>query len=284
MKYIIIILSLILSLNISATEIPLKEAIQNKLVECTITGNPNGTHYSKPLVMKIKNLKGDITIKVDNGLILNASDTNYQDIVITNALMAAIPAGQSKTYVVQGMCIKEHASAPSETMKYNPGKMADEKLNKLTLFIQDKKYFNQTAQQAVWAMRGTRKIDQIHGYKSDGWEEIVKYTASLLNVPVPQLPAEDDYERNYEARPVNHVVSGGFEIDWPKKCHATVGLFNKRGIIVRELYNNPNHPAGPSKIKFEFDASLYTDPAYDFKMIIDGEVFLEKEIKLKGRD
>ena len=270
--------------TISAKEVTLTEAIKNKLVECTVTGNPNGTHYSKPLTIKIKNLKGDISIRIDNGQIFNAVDTSYQDIVVTSAILASIPSGQSKTYVVQGMCIEEHNSAPRKEVNYKPGTMADEKLNKLTLFIQEKKYFNQTAQQAVWVMRGTRNISTISGYDSDGWEDIVKFTASLLNVPVPERPKEDDYERNYNASPPKLTMQGSFEIDMPYKSHATVGMFNKQGIIVRELYNNPQHPAGLHKIEFEFDASYFTDPVYDFKMIINGEVFIEKEIKILHRD
>ena len=269
--------------TISAKEVTLTEAIKNKLVECTITGNPNGTHYSKPLLIKLKNLKSDVTINVDNGLIFNAEDSSYQDIVVTSNLMVYLKQGQSKTYVVEGMCIEEHNSAPRNTVVYKTGPMADEKLKKLTLFIQEKKYFNQTAQQAVWVMRGSRNINNISGYSTDGWEEIVKYTASLLNVPVPEKPKFDDYERNYNASPSKLTMQGSFEIDYPVKSKATVGMFNKQGIIVRELYNNPEHPAGLRKIEFEFDASYFTDPVYDFKMIINGEVLMEQEIKILGR-
>lgn len=280
-KYVLIFC--LFTASLSATEIPLSQAIKNKQVECTITGNPDGTHYTKPLLIKIKNLKSDISIQVENGQIFNAADTSYQDFVVTQQMVATIKAGQTKTYAIYGMCIKEHNSAPGVSVVYKTGPKADEKLAKLTKFIQEKKYYNQTAQQAVWVMRGTRKIDEISGFDSDGWEDIVKFTASLLNVPVPERPKEDDYERNYQAPPVHHVIKGGFEIDCPVTTKVTVGLFNKQGIIVRELYNNPNHPAGLKRVEFEFDANLYTDPAYDFKMIIDGEVFLQQEVKIKGR-
>jgi hypothetical protein len=283
MKGISVIICLLCLTTAYATDIPLKEAILKKWVECTITGNPDGTHYTKPLLMKLKNLKGDIRIVVENGQIFTAADTSFQDFVVTRQLMADLKAGQTKNYVIYGMCIKEHNSYPGENISYKPGSMADEKLKKLTLYIQDKNFFNQTAQQAVWVMRDSRNLNNLCGYESDGWEDIVKFTASLLNVPVPERPKEDDYERNYNAPPSQHVISGAFEIDCPVTTKVTVGLFNKQGIIVRELYNNPQHPKGLKKVEFEFDANLYPDKAYDFKMIIDGEVFLQQEVKISGR-
>jgi hypothetical protein len=283
MKYIIIILCLLFAIKISATEISLAEAIKKKQVECVITGNSASTHYFKPIKIKIKNLTSGVTIRIDNGLIFNAIDTNYQDIVVTQQMMADLKPGQSKTLEIYGMCIKEHNSAPADQVSYKAGSVTDGDLKKMTLFIEQKKYFNQCAQQAVWVIRGSRDINELCGFDEDGWEDIVKFTASLLNVPVPEKPKADDYQRNYYTQPTKHVVKGSFQIDWPQECKATVGMFNKQGIIVRELYNNPKHPAGPSKVSFEFDATQFTDPAYDFKMIIDGEVFIEKEVKILGR-
>ncbi len=283
MKYIIIILCLLFGIKVSAAEITLAEAIKSKQVECVITGNSASTHYFKPIKIKIKNLKSGVTIRIDNGLIFNAIDTSFQDIVVTQQLITELKPGQSKTLEIYGMCIKEHNSAPADKVTYKAGSVTGGDLKKMTLFIEQKKYFNQCAQQAVWVIRGSRDINDLNGYDEDGWEDIVKFTASLLNVPVPERPKADDYQRNYYTPPTKHVIKGSFEIDWPQECKATVGMFNKQGIIVRELYNNPRHPAGPKKVSFEFDANQYTDPVYDIKMIIDGEVFIEKEVKILGR-
>jgi hypothetical protein len=284
MKYIIIIICSLFAIRVSATEITLAEAIKNKNVECVITGNSASTHYFKPIKIKIKNLKSGITIRIDYGLIFNAIDTAYQDIVVTQQMMAELKPGQSKTLEIYGMCIKEHNSAPADEVSYKAGSVTDGDLKKMSLFIEQKKYFNQCAQQAVWVIRGSRDINELCGFDGDGWEDIVKFTASLLNVAVPERPKEEDYQRNYYTRPTKHVIKGSFTIEWPQECKATVGIFNKQGIIVREIYNNPKHPAGLQKVSYEFDASQFTDPAYDLKMIIDGEVFINKEVKILGRE
>jgi hypothetical protein len=74
-------------------------------------------------------------------------------------------------------------------------------------------------------------------------------------------------------------MKGNFEFDFPSASHVTIGMFNKDGIIVRELYNNPTHPKGAQKLHFEFDAGEYNDKFYYIKVIVDGEVFIAKKIE-----
>lgn len=279
MKIASIFVLLLFSLSALAEGINLKDAIKSKQVECTITGNSNSTHYVKPLTIKIKNLKNAFTLNIDNGQIFIADDSSYQNVVVTNGFLASFKAGEQKEFHVYAMCIEHSDRAPGDIAKYKMGSMSDVKLKKMTMFIEEKKYFNQTAQQAVWAVVGNTQVSEISGYAEDGWEDIVKFTATLLGQPIPPKPSDNDYKRNYNVAPTKRVMKGNFEFDFPSASNVTIGMFNKDGIIVRELYNNPAHPKGTQKLHFEFDAGEYNDKIYYIKVIVDGEVFIEKKIE-----
>ena len=70
----------------------------------------------------------------------------------------------------------------------------------------------------------------------------------------------------------------GFSYSW--KASVSVGLFNQRNVLVRELYNDPAVTPGEHKVSYAFDNSVYTDSVYYARLISDGEVKINRKIEL----
>ncbi len=283
MKNIFILAAIILSYNIAASqEEPFNKAVKEKIISYVANGNSKSTHFLKPLILKLQNLLNTSkTVKIENGQTFIAGDSAYQNLVVTKEMIVTIPANSVKTVELYAMCIEHHDSAPTDNVIYKEGKMAGPSLKGLTIIIEKKRYFDQIAQEAVWCIVNDNPIEDIAGFNNEEVLELQKYVCSVTGKKIPPPPAPDDYLHNYNYTNFKRTIGGYFEFDFGKKSNVKVAMFNNRGIIIRELYNQTNITPGFHKIKFEFDGSAFEYGNYIIKMIIDGNVYYEKDIELK---
>jgi len=81
----------------------LNTAVKHKLISYTITGNTQSSNALKPLVLNIRNLKKfPVLIDINNGLELKASDSRYQNIVVTKNEIIKLNPLEKKTIELYG--------------------------------------------------------------------------------------------------------------------------------------------------------------------------------------
>lgn len=283
MKNLLIIAAIVLSYNIAATQNePFDNAVKQKMISYIGNGNSASTHYLKPIILKIKNLLNiSKTIKIENGQTFIAGDTSYQNLVVTKEMIVTIPANGNKTVELFAMCIEHSDRAPMDNVIYKDGKMAGPSLKGLTMIIEKKGYHDQTGQEAVWCIANNEPVENIAGFNNEEVLELQKYVCSVTGQKMPPPPAPDDYLHNYNYTKFKRTIGGYFEFEFSEKSNVKVAMFNDRGIVVRELYNQINVTPGFHKIKFEFDGSAFEYGKYSIKMIVNGEVFYDKKMEIK---
>jgi hypothetical protein len=283
MKNILILTAIILSYNIAKSqEEPFNAAVKQKMISFVASGNSKSTHFLKPLILKLQNLLNTSkTVKIENGQTFIASDSAYQNLVVTKEMIVTIPANGNKTVELYAMCIEHYDNAPVDNVIYKEGKMAGPSLKGLTMIIEKNNYFDQIAQEAVWCIVNDNPIEDIAGFNNEEVLELQKYVCSVTGKKIPPPPAADDYIHNYNIKTFKRTIGGYFEFDFNKKSNVKVAMFNNRGIVIRELYNQTNVAPGFHKIKFEFDGSAFEYGNYKIKMIIDGNIYYERNIELK---
>jgi len=79
-------------------------------------------------------------------------------------------------------------------------------------------------------------------------------------------------------------MSGEFSYNLYENRSITIAMFDKDNIVVRELYKNTVEKPGDHKLKFEFDATAYTDDFYYLKVIDNGDVAIEMKVEIPKRD
>lgn len=261
------------------TTISFDDALAQKKITATALANKNSAHYQQPVLMEVKNSTASpFSVELPVGRLFQSSDTTDQNFVSTEPVLFTLGPGESKKIPVSAMCINHHKSAPSEGQAYSIKKTTDGKLFKVAQFVANNKlsgtYLGQTA---MWCISDNEPLEHIFGYDDTQVMATAKFLAGLTGKPVPPPPAADDYLRNPRARP--RVSAGGefnFRFSSPKAIH--VAMFDSRNIAIRELYNNPNEPAGERNVKFEFDASVYNESPYYIRFLVDNRIMMEQEI------
>lgn len=289
MKRIVVILKIMLipliGINHPAGEkyTELSVAGEKHLVKYSINGDSKGTHYIKPLVLSLENLKNEnLTIHVSNGLQLTAKDSVYQDFIITREEIIVLKPHEKKDVSLYAMCTQASDRAPSATAVYTVSKKSDDRLKEITSLIQRYKSFETAGQNAIWAVTDNYSLENITGYDTTQAKRLIRLVSKLTGRPVPPPPAGDDYRRNYYSmHTFIDKIGGKFEYQIPKEMEIRIAMFDKNGMVVRELYSNPHEQAGYHQFNFEFDASVYTDKFYYIRLLVDGNVKVSRKISLE---
>jgi len=58
-------------------------------------------------------------------------------------------------------------------------------------------------------------------------------------------------------------------------------MFSKDNIVVKELLYNPSVSIGTHTFTYKYDATAFNDPVYYFKLIIDGDVKINKKLSIQ---
>jgi hypothetical protein len=264
----------------------LTEAEKQKLIQFSIHGNEGSTHYIRPLLLEVKNISNSITnLKIENGLVLQANDSSYQNFVVTNEEILSLKPGQETEIQLFAMCLESSDASPGATSVYHPTILADSSLLGLTHKIEKEKLFNYEAQTAVWALSCKYPIDYITGFDTVLTRQLIGYVADETGQELPPPPAPDDYERNYYSTSTYKLkMSGEFSYNLYENRSITIAMFDKDNIVVRELYKNTVEKPGDHKLKFEFDATAYTDDFYYLKVIDNGDVAIEMKVDIPKRN
>jgi hypothetical protein len=260
----------------------LGDAIAKGKIKATYVSNPNGTHYTKPLKIVLANLTGEqINVIVENATTFYPDDPNYQNLIVTCSGTIPLAPSQTKETEIYAMCTESTDSAPgTNEMHYTIGPAAGSKLAGLTKMLEEKKWFDATGQNAVWAIANNESPGEVYGPDKAQQDALRQYVSNITGKPIPK-DDETNYENDFYAQPKpDRRVEGmiGFSYSW--KASVSVGLFNEQNVLVRELYNNTALPPGTHKVNYAFDNSVYTDSVYYARLICDGEMKINRKIEL----
>lgn len=260
----------------------LTTALKKGLISCNFYGNDESPHYYQPVNVEIKNISATpLVIRIPNGLTLKSHDPEIQDVVVTNEELLAIGVNKTVKSPLFAMCIQQNNGASNGSESYLPGAIASGKLAMLTHEIEKRKAFNTLGQYAVWTLTDDATIRSISGFDLKEAAYFKQYVANLKGVPVPE-DDPNDYLTNYTEDVVIHrTVGGHFKYHFAKTSAVTIGMFDAQGIIVRELYNNPNTLAGQHELAYKFAAEVYPNDVYYIRLIVDGRIKVNFEMKTK---
>ena len=256
----------------------LATAVEKNLIRCTITGNDESPHYYQPISIDITNLTDkEIIITIPNGQKFKTEKN--QDIVITREEMIAVSGKGSVKQPMFGMCIQKYNAAPDSNEIYTIGGLATGNLASLTTEIQKQEAFNTIGQYSIWTLTDDNTLTDIDGFDVKEASLMREYVAELLDLPVPEIVPSNFIPEESEPILTKRSVGGKFRYKFSKTSAVTIGMFNDKNIIVKELYNNPTTKPGEHHLSYEFDTMIYPDEIYYIRLIIDGQIKLNMEMK-----
>lgn len=275
---------------------PIDKAVSQGLIDYSIKGNKESTHYLKPVEMVLTNKTAQpLNIIIENGRKLLNKNGEYQNIIITKRQLFVLEANASETREIEGMCIEKNKRAPTDEAYYEFGDLSNENMITVTRFIERRNFQSIVGQRAVWVFSDNEPVKMIDGFKTDEASQLQELVRILTmdkklktelqkELEASKQELEDIY-RDVDGRKTNFFnpsysmkISGFFEYSLKKPSEVMIAMFSLDGIIVREIYYNPSEKSGKRRFDFSFDGSVYPEEAYLFKLIIDGEV--KKTIQL----
>jgi hypothetical protein len=272
----IVILLLFSSLHCSSSDF--QQLLKEKKIQCSVFGFDGNVHYGKALQIHFANLtNGNIRFSVPCGFIFKPEDTIYQDIIVTQTLYVDMQEGQTRDYKLYGMCMEEYDRAPCIHSIYQPFKMAEDGLLKLVHFIEQNRFFSPAGQNAVWTYIQDKPLYSVASIDTAQAFKLQKFLADITGKPVLEISEEDEYVYDYHRRPKKFIVEGEVNFKYDKPIKVEWCLFNEQGVLVREIYNG-EIAAGPQTLSFSYDATVYSDPVYYIKLVMNGEVIYNSKL------
>jgi len=246
-------------------------------IKCYTIGNDSSVHYAQPLAIRLVNAaRTKLDVKIPAGFVFVATDSSYQNIVITESIVATLQPGQTKQINLRGMCMERSDHAPSGTCHYNPDKMAPEKIVKLAQFIEKNKFWSPAGQQAMWTLINDEPLYAVSSLDTSQAAILQKYLSELTGKKMEEIPEDQSYLYDYQAKPHKVTVGGEVEFDMKHKIMIVWALYSEDGILLREMYNGPVE--GHQILTFEYDAEVYSDPVYYLKLVADDKVLYNKRL------
>lgn len=246
-------------------------------IKCYTIGNDSSVHYALPLAIRLVNAaKTKLDVKIPAGFVFVARDSSYQNIVITESIVATLQPGQTKQINLRGMCMEQSDHAPSGTCHYNPDKMAADKIVKLAQFIEKNKFWSPAGQQAMWTLIDDEPLYAVSSFDTAQAAILQKYLSELTGKKIEEIPDDESYLYDYQVKPHKVTVGGEVEFNMKHKIMVVWALYSEDGTLLREMYNGPVE--GHQTLNFEYDAEVYSDPVYYLKLVADDKILYNKRL------
>ncbi len=261
-----------------ADTLTLTDALHNSKLTCQFEGNGNSTHYLQPIQLNIANSENRVyTIVIENGQQFISSNAALQNLVLTKREVIKLAPFQKRTVPLTAMCTEMSDAAPVSKVPYTPTTMANGRLLELTQLIEQKQYYDIAAQQAVWCLTNKAGIHSIDGFDES---EVNMLQQAISRITGEAMPVRNAQPRSgYGRTVITDSLSGSFTYTVRVNSNVLIAMFDKRNIVVRELYRNNSEAPGKKNFDFAFDASVYTDEVYYVRLLINGEKQLEGTVR-----
>ncbi len=288
-KYLLILLFVCFAACVSAQEqISLKKVLEEKQVEAKFNGNSKSTHYIKPLKGTLKNItKKNLLILIPAGSFFSSEPEDYQDIVITQDLLLSLAPNQSRSLELLGVCVESSNSSPSDATHYTLAPSPHPHYETLAKFVNEKKYYGLSeTQHAFWVLSDSLEMIEVYGSQEKASLDLLEQLSQLTQQVIPDLSEVKKYYQldlngqniSTFTNPPRRSMSGSFFFQLNKTKRVQIGMFTEQGVLVRELYLNPTCPIGNHKVEYAFDATVYADPVYHFKLITDDYIWIDMPV------
>lgn len=285
-------LTLFLSFFVSCpklhAQVSLEDAIDQNLVEWEIKGESRSPHYVRPLVIRLENpKKKPITIFAEAGTYFISNPPEFQDLLLAKSFEIMIPGKEVAVIRAYAFCTESHNSCPQNDVEYTISEPPNPDLVDLAQFIEKNRYYGKSvAQSAVWLVADNSELSRqnLGGSSNDLRNFLIELTGQEISSQAPDgyysFQDNEEYFTEYN-NPAVSEITGQFTMQMPFDGWVRVGMFNTQGILVREIYDNPNCRRGEHTFSFSFDANYYTEAEYLFKILIEEEVVLESTLRTR---
>ncbi len=300
--YLVIFLVFFGNVANAQSNLNLFDAIKQNKVKATFAGSGKSVHYIRPLVMEIQNLGTvDLPLILPAGSFFVSEPAEYQDILVMQTLAFTLKPSEKRTFDISGNCTEPTHKAPNEKVIYRVATGKKELVEFAKFIDQEKLWEIAETQYATWKIcNNGSDVQSLYGYSgNEKGKKIREGLAKVMGIKLElnekdevitvkktyQILIDEKVTQEYTQvktetyKGFNCEMWGGGMYDYHKPCKMQIGMFNDKGVLIREIYYKEKETAGRHTVKYAYDCDAYQDNVYYFKYIKDGVVV--KNIALK---
>jgi hypothetical protein len=284
------LLCLAFTMKRTESKISIADAVAKGIVKIKLSGK--GGHSGNCISLDITNLKqSDYIISFDAGRRLNSNDDGEQDLLMARNREIPLKAGEKKKMDLAGFCCQLSNSSPKNGSGFGLGEPADEKLLKLSQFINGKIIPDDIVQEAVWSVSDGQDPSNISTLDDDSKaNETVKKNVTELRKFICDLLGKED---PWYSTPQKRVVTAERTIvPNPMEVYGAINYEIKKTTVINSELQDENHKvlfsfAGkntmtPGKWDYNFSLKVAGFPKGKYHVILkaSGEQIMDKEFAI----
>jgi len=250
------------SLTPSVTEITLKNALSQRLVECTATSN--GGHSNESVIFSITNKTNKAyRLKIPAGTTFQPADNGEQTLIQLEDDFIVLEGNQSSSKNLSAYCTEASDRCPTASSTFSLASNETPQINKLIQHIKANKTNSHNFQDAVWAITDNHSISNIY-HEGDDAKKLREYLSELTGQENPWYNSPHEYEVQEDRtirRNVKEIVG---EIAFTCKPGTTIfeDICKADGTIMFSHENRNKPPHG--NVRYEFKLKVTNWPQGDY--------------------
>lgn len=260
----------------------IEQALQKKLITVKIAGadtllKGSSRYYGKCMQIEIKNTSVRyFKIKLPTGQQFIPDDTTKQNMMLTEAQLFAFRPNTIRKEYINAMCVQKHDGSPTADIDFTMGSMSTGHLLGIAQLVEKHKYFNKTAQNAVWCISDGADINAIKDDDSTMVSILQKFVSNATGqrISIPHT------EKRTKRHSTNKVT---FEWGTSKSYNTTLVVLNTQNQPVKEILKNKVLPAGHHRYEIELSTADLPKGYYKVILYTDNKIAMQRKVRLGRR-
>lgn len=259
-----------------------EDAVRQNIITLSIKGL--GGYSGECIEMTLENIsEKDTMIIIESGRRLASADTNTQDILVVRKNEFLLAAGERKILKLFGFCCQASKNAPKEGEVFFVGKMANDKLVKLSNFLNKQNFSIDAQQKAVWVISDDKPVESIHDPDVMKVRLLHEFVSKLKDLktkyPWYTMQYKSDTASLFSGVPT--VLFANFEYDLWTSCKATLIMHDASGNVVKRFFEERAHSPNQYVYKFTLPVADMPRGTYYVRLFADGQMKYERSFTLK---
>jgi hypothetical protein len=263
---------ILLSATIAQTNaVSIDEAYKKGLIQYEINGTSQG-NTGACIAINFTNISSTIiNLEVETGRILEASDSSYQNMIVSKRYFVRLQPKQKTTQNIYALCAEPGDVTPNNGISFTHGKMATGSLLGMAKYVEANNLQNGTGQSLIWAIINGITTFYSCDYLPNMYASLKNFFATDKQIKFEECTAIN----NIAHKPVTTTVrryKGSFGFSLPQDSEVEISLFDEDGNKVKQLDYNKKMEANWYDYEYEFtNANLPKGKTYELKLVINGK-------------
>jgi len=232
-----------------------------------------GGYNGEAIALRVKNTGPEpLKIRISPGTIFTSHDDWKQNLMVTRTeIIALAPAGEN-VINLRTVCIESSDASPSRGSKFTLSEKATGPLLAMAETIDTYKYFNSTAQSAVWAVANGRGLRYVYGEDRAMMERFCAVISEATGKPC----TDENYRtRHHEI----HSINTSFEVLLPDYVQgADVKLYRPDGELFKTYLEATPFKPGFYQFKLGVFHTFADTTSFSLRFEDNGKMLFEKQI------